>query len=113
MNKTPIDKKGFFKTGDIVELNKGAIKIKGRIDTMFISGGENIYPKMIEDVFLAHTKEVRVSIEEDKVFQYVSVLHYKGIINLETLKHIAKTYLPTCSSKKIYSRKNNAYIGEL
>ena len=104
MNKTPIDKKGFFKTGDIVELNQGSIKIKGRIDAMFISGGENIYPKMIEDVFLKHTqlKKVRVTIEEDKVFQYVSVLHYKGIIDLETLKHIAKTYLPPHARPKKY-----------
>lgn len=44
-----LDDDNYFHTKDIAELNSdGEIVIKGRIDNMFISGGENIYPEEIE-----------------------------------------------------------------
>jgi len=44
-----LDDYNYFHTKDIAEVNSdGEIVIKGRIDNMFISGGENIYPEEIE-----------------------------------------------------------------
>ena len=47
------DKNGWYKTGDMGEIDKnGNLFIKGRKDNMFISGGENIYPEEIESAIL-------------------------------------------------------------
>ena len=59
----PFDKDGWFKTGDLgvwykkkkkigknKDLIENYIKIFGRIDSMFVSGGENIYPEEIEEL---------------------------------------------------------------
>ena len=45
------DPEGWFHTGDLGTLReKGALKVLGRLDSQFISGGENIYPEEIETV---------------------------------------------------------------
>lgn len=39
----------WFKTGDVGEIDsEGFLYVRGRLDTMFISGGENIFPNEIE-----------------------------------------------------------------
>ena len=45
---TARDESGLFHTGDLGSWNDGELVIVGRIDQMFISGGENIYPEEIE-----------------------------------------------------------------
>ncbi|HPF56924.1 MAG TPA: AMP-binding protein, partial [Clostridiales bacterium] len=53
-----IDKDGWLHTGDIAMVDEdGYYKITGRLKDMIIRGGENIYPKEIED-FLYHLPEV-------------------------------------------------------
>jgi O-succinylbenzoic acid--CoA ligase len=43
------DSDGWFRTGDIGSIDDdGYLTVMGRKDNMFISGGENIYPEMIE-----------------------------------------------------------------
>lgn len=45
----PFDTEGWYATGDIGSLDSdGYLTVNGRLDTMFISGGENIYPEEIE-----------------------------------------------------------------
>ncbi len=44
----PTDKDGWFHTKDVGALENGSLKIIGRKDNMFISGGENIQPEEIE-----------------------------------------------------------------
>jgi O-succinylbenzoic acid--CoA ligase len=45
----PVDNEGWFRTGDVGELNgEGYLAFLGRKDNMFISGGENIHPETIE-----------------------------------------------------------------
>ena len=48
--KNVIDKDGWLHTGDLCTKNKdGYYKVVGRIKDMIIRGGENIYPKEIEE----------------------------------------------------------------
>ncbi len=43
------DEEGWYASGDLGMIDKrGVLNIKGRIDNMFISGGENVYPEVIE-----------------------------------------------------------------
>jgi fatty-acyl-CoA synthase len=52
-----IDKDGWLHTGDIARRRPdGNYKITGRIKDMIIRGGENIYPKEIEDFIYTHEK---------------------------------------------------------
>ena len=52
-----IDKDGWLHTGDIGRRTKeGYYKITGRIKDMIIRGGENIYPKEIEEFIYTHPK---------------------------------------------------------
>jgi 2-furoate---CoA ligase len=48
---------GWYRTSDAaVLLPDGDIEIKGRVDDMIISGGENIHPQQIEEFLLTHAK---------------------------------------------------------
>jgi len=52
-----IDADGWLHTGDVARrLPDGNYKITGRIKDMIIRGGENIYPKEIEDFLYTHPK---------------------------------------------------------
>lgn len=52
-----IDKDGWLHTGDLARKDEnGNYKITGRIKDMIIRGGENIYPKEIEDFIYTHPK---------------------------------------------------------
>lgn len=52
-----IDSEGWLHTGDLARrLPDGNYKITGRIKDMIIRGGENIYPKEIEDFIYTHPK---------------------------------------------------------
>ncbi|MDR1687111.1 MAG: AMP-binding protein [Clostridiales bacterium] len=52
-----IDKDGWLHTGDLARRQSdGNYKITGRIKDMIIRGGENIYPKEIEDFIYTHEK---------------------------------------------------------
>jgi len=58
-----IDKDGWLHTGDLAVCDEdGYYKIVGRIKDMIIRGGENIYPKEIEDFIYTHYKVKDVQI---------------------------------------------------
>lgn len=47
---------GWFKTGDLVRIDsEGYVFVAGRKKEMFISGGENVYPREVEKVLQSHT----------------------------------------------------------
>lgn len=55
--KAAIDEEGWLHTGDLaVRTPEGNYKITGRIKDMIIRGGENIYPKEIEEFLYTHKK---------------------------------------------------------
>jgi fatty-acyl-CoA synthase len=57
--KAAIDSNGWLHTGDLATVDKdGYYKITGRIKDMIIRGGENLFPKEIED-FILHHEAVR------------------------------------------------------
>ncbi len=52
-----IDSDGWLHTGDLAVIdNEGYIKITGRLKDMIIRGGENIYPREIEEFLYLHPK---------------------------------------------------------
>ena len=53
----PLSEDGFFNTNDLgsIDTNHHLI-VNGRLDNMFVSGGENIYPEEIERVISTHPK---------------------------------------------------------
>ena len=52
-----IDKDGWLHLGDLAVMDEdGYYKITGRIKDMIIRGGENIYPKELEDFMYTHPK---------------------------------------------------------
>ncbi len=66
-----IDKDGWLHTGDLARrLPDGNYKITGRIKDMIIRGGENIYPKEIEDFLYTYpkVKDVQVIGVPDKQY---------------------------------------------
>lgn len=50
-----IDADGWMHSGDLATMDeRGYVRITGRIKDMIIRGGENIYPREIEEFLLAH-----------------------------------------------------------
>jgi O-succinylbenzoic acid--CoA ligase len=89
------DGDGWFHSTDLGELDRqGLLYVKGRLDNMFISGGENIYPEYIEGVIkkLAKVEDALIVPVKDKRFGFCSALFIKmqgGYIpSLEELKQM-------------------------
>lgn len=84
------DKASWFKTGDLGEFDScGHLKILGRSDNLFISGGENIQPEEIEEVLMQHPKIDLVCVipTSDSEFGYRPIAYICGEerINLTAL----------------------------
>ncbi|WP_236796419.1 AMP-binding protein [Amycolatopsis sp. GM8] len=58
-----IDAEGWLHTGDLATMDsRGYCRIAGRVKEMIIRGGENIYPREIEQVLFAHPEVVDVAV---------------------------------------------------
>lgn len=97
----PLSKNGWFKTGDMGYFDKdGYLVVTGRKDTMFISGGENIYPEEIEKALSNHKSiaEALVVPVADSEFGFRPVAFVKTLVTQkmtsQTLRHYLKDYLP-------------------
>ena len=58
-----IDKDGWLHTGDLAVMDEhGYCKITGRVKDMIIRGGENIYPREIEEFLYTHTAVLDIQV---------------------------------------------------
>jgi fatty-acyl-CoA synthase len=58
-----IDPDGWLRTGDLGSMDeRGYLRIAGRIKDMIIRGGENIYPREIEEVLISHPAVAEASV---------------------------------------------------
>ena len=58
-----IDKEGWLHTGDLGEVDEnGYFKVTGRIKDMIIRGGENIYPRELEEFLYKNPKVMNVQV---------------------------------------------------
>jgi len=58
-----IDDGGWLRTGDLGSMDeRGYLRIVGRVKEMIIRGGENIYPREIEEVLLSHPAVAQVAV---------------------------------------------------
>ena len=89
---------GYFATGDLAEISdSGEIKILGRLDNMFISNGENIYPEAIESVIKSVsgvTDAVVVSVA-DRDRSQVPVAFIKADVDIESLSESINAVIKT------------------
>lgn len=100
-------KDAWFSTGDIATLDKfGNLKIVGRKKDMILRGGQNIFPKLIEDILRNHPKVLDVavigmpdSIMGEKCCAYIvckedNVASFDEIISFLTEQKLSKYMLP-------------------
>ncbi len=91
--KNVIDKNGFLHSGDLgVKTEDGYFKITGRIKDMIIRGGENVYPREVEE-FLYNMKEIKdiqvVGVEDKKYGEEVAafiILHEGATLTKEDVR---------------------------
>ncbi len=58
-----IDQQGWLHSGDLGSMDaEGYVKITGRLKEMIIRGGENIYPREIEELIFNHPKVAEVAV---------------------------------------------------
>jgi long-chain acyl-CoA synthetase len=61
--RSPITDDGFYDTGDVFRRDEdGFFYFLGRVDDMFVSGGENIYPGEVEAVLETHPDVLQASV---------------------------------------------------
>ncbi|MFC0271151.1 AMP-binding protein [Metabacillus herbersteinensis] len=61
--KEAIDEEGWLHTGDLATMDEaGYVKITGRLKDMIIRGGENIYPREVEEFLYSHESVLDVQV---------------------------------------------------
>lgn len=58
-----LDGDGWLRTGDLGSMDgRGYVRVQGRLKDMIIRGGENIYPREVEDVLFTHPDVANVAV---------------------------------------------------
>ncbi len=91
------DKDGWYPTGDLGCVKGEKLYILGRIDNMFISGGENIHPEKIEIALLTHDEieqAIVVDVVDDEFgHRPVAVIKTENTMNHDQLNEFLKDKL--------------------
>jgi acyl-CoA synthetase (AMP-forming)/AMP-acid ligase II len=131
-----LDEEGWYYSGDLATIDeRGYVRIVGRKKDMIIRGGQNIYPKEIEDYLLTHPKVRSVAVVGvpgrlggERVWAYVvpepgedltavEVLDYcRGQIAAYKIPEVVRflSELPTSTAGEVQKYKlRQAALGEL
>lgn len=95
-----IDKQGWLHSGDLGMMDaEGYMQITGRLKEMIIRGGENIYPREIEDFIFTHPKVAEVAVfgipDEfygEEIMAWVE-LHAGEVMSEEELRDFCKDHI--------------------
>jgi fatty-acyl-CoA synthase len=108
-----VDKDGWLHTGDLATMDKdGYFKITGRIKDMIIRGGENIYPKEIEEFLYTHpdVRDVQVigvpSKEYGEEVMACVILREGANITEDEIKAFVKSHMARHKTPKYVSFLN-------
>jgi O-succinylbenzoic acid--CoA ligase len=89
---------GFFATKDLGVLENGHLRILGRKDAQFISGGENIQPEEIEQALqeIKGVLDAKVHPIDDPEFGQVPIaeIHVEEVLDLKTMRQKLEERLP-------------------
>ena len=95
---SPFDADGWFRTSDVGVLEADGLYVTGRLDNMFISGGENVHPELIERVIssVAGVREVVVVpvIDEEYGQVPVAIVDSSGEVDGDELKAAVSSVHP-------------------
>lgn len=104
---------GYFRTGDLAEIDdEGYLYILDRRKDLIISGGENIYPKEIEDVVnsIDKVKQSVVIKRKDTYWGEVPVLLVEGYAELELIQSHLKDRLAKFKQPKEIHYVDEVYM---
>jgi O-succinylbenzoic acid--CoA ligase len=94
----PLDMDGWFHTGDLGELDAdGCLRVRGRKDNLFISGGENVQPEEIEEALcrIEGVEEAVVVPVPDAEFGARPVAFVRTVrVEAESLARVLEPVLP-------------------
>ena len=98
--KAAIDEGGWLHTGDLaLRTSEGNYKITGRIKDMIIRGGENVYPKEIEEFLYSHPaiRDVQVigvpDITMGEEIMACVILKDGASVTVDTLKEYVRSHM--------------------
>lgn len=107
----PVDKDGWFRTGDLGMLNDdGTLSISGREGDLIITGGENVWPDAVEDALRTHAAVADVCVagvpdaEWGQAVHAWVVVRQGMVLSLEEARDAVKELLPAhCAPKRLHS----------
>lgn len=109
-----VDEEGWFHTRDVGSLDaNGRLSVAGRIDNMFISGGENIYPEVIERALLklANVEQAIVVPKSDTEFGDRPVAFVKGQLGSDWATELRKSLRGLEIPTSVLDWPENAMLG--
>ncbi len=102
-----IDADGWLHSGDLARrLPDGNFKITGRIKDMIIRGGENVYPKEIEDFLYTHpdVKDVQVigvpDADYGEEIMACVILNEGAVCTEDDIKEFVRTHMDKCKTPR-------------
>lgn len=108
LRKAEVD--GLMSTGDVGHLDAaGRLFVDGRDDEMIVSGGENVFPREVEDLLVAHAEVVEAAVVGVPDEQFGQRL--RAFVVLEegrpsTARHCGRTSAPTSRGTRSRARSS-------